>query len=273
MSRPVASGPHSAILEVRDLAKHFGGVRAVDGVSCRVPEGMIYAVIGPNGAGKTTFFNCLNGIEKPTSGSILFDGADITGLAPHRVASLGVARTWQTIQLFEHMTALENVMVGLHSRTRAGMLASMLRLPRHWRTERQARSEALARLDQLGIAELAGQHPGALPFLKQRRIELARALASEPRLLLLDEPAAGLNSRETAELGELIHSIRESGVTVVLVEHDMSLVMEISDRVFVLDHGTPVMEGTPREVQEDPRVIAVYLGEDDETEPEEAHAF
>lgn len=261
------------ILEVRDLAKHFGGVRAVDGVGCRVEPGAIFAVIGPNGAGKTTFFNCLTGIEKPTFGQVLFDGRDITGLAPHRVARLGVARTWQTIRLFEHMTALENVMVGRYSRTRTGIAGAMLRLPGHRREERQTRAEALARLDALGIADLADALPGALPFLKQRRIELARALAAEPRLLLLDEPAAGLNTRETAELGALIRQIRDQGISIVLVEHDMSLVMEISDRVFVLDHGTPVAEGTPREVQENPKVIAVYLGEDDEDDEEAAQAL
>jgi branched-chain amino acid transport system ATP-binding protein len=258
-----------ALLETRDLARHFGGLKAVEGVECRVEEGQIYAVIGPNGAGKTTFFNCLGGVIAPTRGEILYKGERIDGLAPHQVAARGMARTWQTIQLFEHMSVLENVLVGCHVRGKTGFAGSILRLPNYWREERQLRAEALGRLRDLEIEHLANEPVSRLPFLEQRRVELARALAAEPGLLLLDEPAAGLNTRETAELGELIKTIRDRGITIVLVEHDMSLVMEISDRVLVLDHGQPIAEGKPREVQENEKVIAVYLGLDDDDEDEE----
>ncbi|MBN1866046.1 ABC transporter ATP-binding protein [Candidatus Sumerlaeota bacterium] len=251
---------NKCLLEVQGVSKRFGGLRALDGVNCRVSEGRVSAIIGPNGAGKTTLFNCLTGVDRPTGGSIRFLDREIAGMASHRIAAAGIARTWQTIRLFEHMTVLENVLVGCHCRGRCGMLGAALRLPRHYREERRMRRAAMDRLDSLGIVELARLPVGALPFLQQRRVELARALVSEPRLLLLDEPAAGLNARETIELGELILQIRDSGVTVVLVEHDMSLVMEISERVFVLDHGTPIAEGTPREIQNNPQVIAVYLG-------------
>jgi ABC-type branched-subunit amino acid transport system ATPase component len=233
-------------------------------VDCRVRESEIYAVIGPNGAGKTTFFNCLNGIEQPTRGEVAFEGRPITGLSPHCVAERGVARTWQTIRLFAHMSVLENVLIGCHSRGRCGFTSAVLRLPLHWREERRLRDEALAQLERLGIADLAARHVDSLPFLEQRRVELARALASHPRLLLLDEPAAGLNTRETAHLADEIRTLRDDGITVLLVEHDMSLVMEISDRVLVLDQGTPIAEGPPREVQENEKVIAVYLGIEEE---------
>ncbi len=257
------------LLETRDLARHFGGLKAVEGVDCRVEQGQIYAVIGPNGAGKTTFFNCLGGVIEPTRGEILYKGVRIDGLGPHKVAARGMARTWQTIQLFEHMSVLENVLVGCHVRGRTGFFGSILRMPWYWLEERRLCDEALACLSDLDIEHLAKEPVNRLPFLEQRRVELARALAARPGLLLLDEPAAGLNTRETAELGELIKTIRDRGVTIVLVEHDMSLVMEISDRVLVLDHGQPIAEGKPREVQENEKVIAVYLGLDDDDEDEE----
>ena len=252
----------ASLLEVRGLVKQFGGLRALDGVECSVPAGCIQAVIGPNGAGKTTFFNCISGIDVPTDGDILFDGVSIAGIAPHRIAETGIARTWQTIDLFENMTALHNVMVGRHCRTHCGMLSSALRLPAQRREEKQIRSDALCWMEMLGIADYADRPAGQLPFLQQRRVELARALASEPRLLLLDEPAAGLNTKETAELSEIIRLIRSTGVTILLVEHDMTLVMEISDNVLVLDHGTPIAEGPPREIQNDEHVIAIYLGDE-----------
>ncbi|MFW6286391.1 MAG: ABC transporter ATP-binding protein [Candidatus Sumerlaeota bacterium] len=257
------------LLETHDLARHFGGIKAVEGVDCRVEDGQIYAVIGPNGAGKTTFFNCLGGVLEPTRGEILYKGERIDGLPPHRIAGKGLARTWQTIQLFAHMSVLENVLVGCHIRGGTGFAGSILRLPRYWREERRLREEAMARLADLEIADLAREPVSRLPFLKQRRVELARALAADPALLMLDEPAAGLNTRETAELGKLIQWVRERGITIVLVEHDMSLVMEISDRVLVLDHGRPIAEGQPREVQENEKVIAVYLGTDEDEEEEE----
>lgn len=249
------------LLEVRGLLKQFGGLRALDGVDCCVPAGRIQAVIGPNGAGKTTFFNCVSGVDTPTDGKILFDGASIVGMAPHRIAEAGIARTWQTIDLFEDMTALHNVMVGRHCRTKCGMLRSAFRLRSQRLEERQIRSDALCWLELLGIADYADRQAGELQFLHQRRVELARALASEPRLLLLDEPAAGLNTKETVELAEIIRLIRSTGVTVLLVEHDMTLVMEISDDVLVLDHGVPIAQGPPREVQNDKQVIAIYLGD------------
>lgn len=252
------------LLLVRHLSKRFGGVHALEGVDFHVPEGAIYAVIGPNGAGKTTLFNCLNGIVRPTTGEIEFAGRSIAGCAPHRVAQRGIARTWQTIRLFEHMTVLENVMVGCHPRSRSGFIPALFRLPPHGREERDILRWSMEQLALLDMAQHAQKPVSTLPFLQQRRVELARALAAEPRLLLLDEPAAGLNTRETAQLGALIREVRDRGITILLVEHDMSLVMEISDTVFVLDHGTPIAEGPPREIQENEKVIAVYLGTDEE---------
>ena len=253
------------LLDVRNLGKRFGGVHALEGVDCAVPEGQIKAVIGPNGAGKTTFFNCLTGVESPTTGEVQFEGRAIAGFPSHRIAEAGIARTWQTIQLFEHMSVLENVLIGRHCRTRCGMLRSALRFPSQLREERAMRRDALKRLELMGIEEFAQESVGELTFLQQRRVELARALATEPRLLLLDEPAAGLNMKETAELGELIKMIRSTGVTIILVEHDMTLVMEIAESVLVLDHGVPLAEGPPREIQNNPDVIAVYLGTESET--------
>jgi ABC-type branched-subunit amino acid transport system ATPase component len=256
------------LLTTRNLAKHYGGIRAVDGVDCAIPEGAIYAVIGPNGAGKTTFFNCLGGVVKPTSGTIEFLGEPIGGIPSHRIAARGIARTWQTIRLFEHMTVLENAMVGCHTRGKSGVLSSIFGFPSQRREERRLRDEAMEQLTLMKLERYAESPVSALPFLYQRRVEMARALAARPRLLLLDEPAAGLNTRETAELGETIRDIRDGGVTVILVEHDMSLVMSISDRVLVLDHGVPIAEGAPREIQNDERVIAVYLGTEDICEAE-----
>ncbi len=250
------------ILEIKEVGKEFGGLHALDGVNCAIPEGQIKAIIGPNGAGKTTLFNCLTGVDRPTRGSVIFEGKSISGLQPYEIAKAGLARTWQTIALFDHMTALENVLVGRHCRTSSGMFRSAFRFPSQRREEKQMRREAYDLLDSLGIADSAGKDVGQLTFLEQRRVELARCLASEPRVLLLDEPAAGLNTRETAELGDVIRNIRRRGITIVLVEHDMSLVMDLSDSVLVLDHGVPIAEGTPREIQADEKVIAVYLGEE-----------
>jgi ABC-type branched-subunit amino acid transport system ATPase component len=252
------------ILKVQNLSKHFGGVHAVQGVSCEVMPGQIFAVIGPNGAGKTTFFNCLSGTLVPSDGAIEFEGKRIEKQPAHRIAALGMARTWQTIRLFAHLTVLDNVLIGCHSRGRCGFLNSLFHTPWQRREERALRQEAFEQLERLEIGRLANASVDSLPFLQQRRVELARALAARPRLLLLDEPAAGLNTRETAHLGELIESIRQTGVTILLVEHDMSLVMDISDRVLVLDHGVPLAEGSPREIQENEKVIATYLGSDED---------
>jgi branched-chain amino acid transport system ATP-binding protein len=247
-------------LIIEGLEQSFGGVMALAGVSFQVPEGLIYAVIGPNGAGKTTVFNVLCGFYQPSTGSIRFDGRELVGLPPHRIAARGIARTFQNLQLFFNMTVAENVMVGCHLRARTGLLAATLRLPRVRREERQLREWACEALDLCDLADRAEQPAGALPYGLMKRVEIARALAMQPRLLLLDEPAAGLNDTETLALRELIARIRASGVTVLLVEHHMPLVMGVSDRLLVLDYGSVLAEGTPAEIQADPRVVAAYLG-------------
>jgi len=251
----------AALLETRELSRSFGGIQAVREVSFSVPRGAIVAIIGPNGAGKTTLFNLIAGTVRPDGGSVLFRGEAITARKPHAIAALGIARTFQTTKLFPRMTVLENVMVGRHPRTRSGFVAGMLSLPRTWREEREIREKALAILDEFGLGAHAGATAGGLPFGLQRLVEFARALATEPALLLLDEPAAGLNIYETGELAGLIARIRDRGVTCLLVEHDMSLVMNVSDGVIVLDQGRKIAEGPPREVQRNPEVIRIYLGD------------
>lgn len=260
MSGP--SGPAAApLLVVAGLHHWFGGLHAIDGVSFSCRAGAIKAIIGPNGAGKSTLFNLVAGAFPPVAGRVSFAGREVTGLPSHRVAALGIARTFQASRLFPGMSVLENVMAGRYARGRSGFLAGMLRLPSARRDERDARARALEILAQFGLADLAEADARSLPFGRQRVVEIARALVGEPRLLLLDEPACGLNLRETERLGDLVRGIRERGVTVLIVEHDMSLVMDISDEVVVLDRGALVAEGTPREVQADPRVVAIYLGE------------
>jgi branched-chain amino acid transport system ATP-binding protein len=246
------------LLDVRALHHWFGGLHVIDDVSFSCRSGIVKAIIGPNGAGKTTLFNLIAGALSPVSGSISFEGRRTDGQAPHRIAALGISRTFQATRLFERMSVLENVMVGRHVRTRGGFLAALGGPLFTGREERRARDESAALLEELGLAALAGR---SLPFGRQRVVEIARALASQPRLLLLDEPACGLNPTETEEMGGLIGRIRDTGVTVLIVEHDMSLVMGISDEVLVLGAGRRIAEGTPREVQADPEVIAVYLGD------------
>jgi len=250
-----------ALLRLIQLGKRFGGLQAVNEVGFSLKEGVIKAVIGPNGAGKTTLFNLISGALAPTSGEIRFQGRAIQGLKPYRIAALGIARTFQNIKMFAGMTALENVMVGRHVQSGAGFIASMLRTPRCRREEVAIREKALELLDFLGIADCADSEATSLSFGQQRAVELARALALEPKLLLLDEPAAGLNIYETAEVGRLIARIRDLGVTILLVEHDMSLVMDISEEIVVLSFGEKIAEGPPTEIQNNPEVIKVYLGE------------
>lgn len=251
------------LLAVNNLYKRFGGLQAVSDASFTVEQGMIKAVIGPNGAGKTTLFNLIAGSLPLTSGTILFKGAPIHHLPPHRIARQGISRTYQNIKLYPGMTALENVMVGRHTRSRAGFLAGMLNLPWTWQEEKELRQRCLEFLELLEIADLADVEATSLAFGQQRAVEFARALASEPTLLLLDEPAAGLNIYETAEVARLISTIRDRGITVLLVEHDMSLVMDISDEIVVLSFGQKIAEDTPHNIQQNREVIQIYLGEED----------
>ena len=252
----------NTILEVISLRKNFGGVLALDNLSIDVREGQLKSIIGPNGAGKTTLFDVITGIYPASSGQVRFGAKSITSLPAHVVARKGISRTFQNLQLFANMTVLENVMVGRHCRTKVGLLGSALKFPGVRKEERRTIAAAMELLEFVGLVDSARRGAATLPFGKQRRVEIARALATEPKLLLLDEPASGLNVRETEEVGQLIQRIRNSGKTVVVVEHDMSLVMGISEEVLVLDHGRKIAEGPPREVQKHPEVLRVYLGED-----------
>lgn len=252
-----------SLLEVKNISKRFGGLQAVKDVSFGVEQGSIKAVIGPNGAGKTTLFNLVSGFLAPDSGAIVYRDAPIHGKPPHEIAAQGLSRTFQHIRLFAHMTALENVMVGRHVRSRAGFVAGMLNLPWTGREEKETRERALEIMGFMGIAGLADADAVSLSYGQQRAVELARALAGGPSLLLLDEPAAGLNMRETADMAKLINRVRDLGITVLIVEHDMSLVMNISDEILVLSYGETIADDVPRAVQSNPEVVRVYLGEDD----------
>ncbi len=252
------------MLELSSLQKNFGGLKAVDDVSFQVAKGTIKAVIGPNGAGKTTLFNCIAGNLAPTSGSIFFQNQEIKGKKPHQIAALGISRTFQNINLFHGMTALENVMVGRHIRSTSGFLAGMFSLPKSWKEEKKIQQRSVELLDILDLSKFAHVEATSLAFGQQRGVELARALATDPSLLLLDEPAAGLNIYETAEVARLITKIRDMGITVLLVEHDMSLVMDISDEIVVLSFGSKIAEDIPSAIQQNSEVIKIYLGEDEE---------
>ncbi len=251
------------MLEVSGITQVFGGVTALEDVSFMIARGDITGVIGPNGAGKTTLFNIISGIYTQTSGRVFLDGSDISGLPPEKLAYRKMVRTFQNIELFGGMTVLENVMVGLHTRSSSGLLACSLRMPWSRTEEIRIREGAMKWLEFTGIADLADVTAANLPFGKGRMLEIARALAVEPTIILMDEPAAGLNSQETLGLAHLIKQIRDLGISVVLVEHDMELVMDICDRIVVLNLGRKLAEGTPREIQENHEVIAAYLGEDD----------
>ena len=250
------------LLSTQAVSKSFGGLLAVSDVTFSIPERGIVSIIGPNGAGKTTFFNMLTGLYRPTTGKIYFRGRDITTTRPDRITALGIARTFQNIRLFGTMSALENVLVGEHARMRAGLIGSILRTPRVRREEREAHDKACDLLEYVGLPRRAmGQRSVNLPYGDQRRVEIARALASDPSLLLLDEPTAGMNADESARLVGFMRQLRdERGVAILLIEHDMKVVMEVSERVTVLDHGERIAEGKPQTVAGDPRVVEAYLG-------------
>jgi len=249
-----------ALLEVQDARRRFGGLAAVNGVSFRVTAGQIKAVIGPNGAGKTTLFNIISGLLKPDAGRITFKDRAITGFKPYQIARAGISRTFQNPSLFLQMSVLENVMVGRHIRSRWEFAGCGLRWPGQRKEERAIRTAALAQLDRVGLGPLAARPGGGLSFGQRRMVELARALATEPELLLLDEPASGLNAHEKENLAALIRDIRKGGVTVLLVEHDMTTVMDLSDDILVLHNGSVIAEGPPAAIQNDPNVVSVYLG-------------
>lgn len=252
-----------SLLAIEGLTVKFGGLVAVNDLSLAVEQGSIHGLIGPNGAGKSTVFNCISRFYRPSAGTMRFDGRDLIGCEPHQIIGLGIARTFQNVELFRRLTVLDNLLVGLHSRTGGGVVSGAFFLPKVRQEERQARARAMEVLNFLGIGHLANQLAAGLPYGQQKLVELGRALVSRPKLVLLDEPAAGMNSQETAELGGLIRQIREFfGVTVLLVEHDMSLVMSLCERITVVNFGGKIAEGTPAEIQRNQAVIKAYLGEE-----------
>lgn len=252
------------LLEVQDLAISFGGIKAVDGLTFSVRQGEIVSVIGPNGAGKTSAFNCISGFYRPTSGRIVFDGESIIRRKPSYITQRGMARTFQNVRLFKDMNVLENVKTAMHSRLKQNIFDIMLHTPRYRRSEEQCTQDARGWLDFVGFRSDDELLVTQLPYGEQRRVEIARALATQPKLLLLDEPGAGLNYSEKNELMELIRKVRDAGIGIVLIEHDMGLVMQVSERIVVLNYGKEIADGTPQQIKSDPVVIAAYLGEEEE---------